>query len=147
MYSYMYGQYSFNWNVKSMNSMSILLILLLKFILFQSNSIFINADELNLNTNNNLSNIPNDQQRAQALAKLMSLFYTSDAFNKYMENLDAYYMLRGRPRFGKRNYNPIKDNNDLMKNDLINNYLRQKLLQKYLIDNYNNDGDENFLRN
>ncbi|CAH8646454.1 unnamed protein product [Schistosoma rodhaini] len=149
MYCYVNGQYSFNWNVKSMNSMSILLILLLKFILFQSNSIFINADELNLNNNNNnnLSNIQNDQQRAQALAKLMSLFYTSDAFNKYMENLDAYYMLRGRPRFGKRNYNPIKKNNDLMKNDLINNYLRQRLLQKYLIENYNNDGDENFLRN
>ncbi|VDP57804.1 unnamed protein product [Schistosoma curassoni] len=94
----MYRQCSLNWNVKSMNSFSILLILLIKLILFQSNSILINGDELNLNNNNNPSTIQNDQQRAQALAKLMSLFYTSDALNKYMENLDAYYMLRGRPR-------------------------------------------------
>ncbi|VDO96828.1 unnamed protein product [Schistosoma margrebowiei] len=94
---HMYRQSSLNWNVKSMNSFSILLILLIKLILFQSNSILINGDELNLN-NNNPSTIQNDQQRAQALAKLMSLFYTSDALNKYMENLDAYYMLRGRPR-------------------------------------------------
>ncbi|CAH8623193.1 unnamed protein product [Schistosoma guineensis] len=123
----MYKQCSLNWNVKSMNSFSILLILLIKLILFQSNSILINGDELNLN-NNNPSTIQNDQQRAQALAKLMSLFYTSDALNKYMENLDAYYMLRGRPRFGKRHYNPIKEDDDLMKYDLINNYLRQRLI-------------------
>ncbi|CAH8627312.1 unnamed protein product [Schistosoma bovis] len=124
---HMYRQCSLNWNVKSMNSFSILLILLIKLILFQSNSILINGDELNLN-NNNPSTIQNDQQRAQALAKLMSLFYTSDALNKYMENLDAYYMLRGRPRFGKRHYNPIKEDDDLMKYDLINNYLRQRLI-------------------
>ncbi|CAH8628174.1 unnamed protein product [Schistosoma curassoni] len=125
---HMYRQCSLNWNVKSMNSFSILLILLIKLILFQSNSILINGDELNLNNNNNPSTIQNDQQRAQALAKLMSLFYTSDALNKYMENLDAYYMLRGRPRFGKRHYNPIKEDDDLMKYDLINNYLRQRLI-------------------
>ncbi|CAH8631737.1 unnamed protein product [Schistosoma bovis] len=126
---HMYRQCSLNWNVKSMNSFSILLILLIKLILFQSNSILINGDELNLNNNNNNpSTIQNDQQRAQALAKLMSLFYTSDALNKYMENLDAYYMLRGRPRFGKRHYNPIKEDDDLMKYDLINNYLRQRLI-------------------
>ncbi|CAH8641183.1 hypothetical protein MS3_00002615 [Schistosoma haematobium] len=124
---HMYRKCSLNWNVKSMNSFSILLILLIKLILFQSNSILINGDELNLN-NNNPSTIQNDQQRAQALAKLMSLFYTSDALNKYMENLDAYYMLRGRPRFGKRHYNPIKEDDDLMKYDLINNYLRQRLI-------------------
>ncbi|CAH8610920.1 unnamed protein product [Schistosoma intercalatum] len=124
---HMYRQCSLNWNVKSMNSFSILLILLIKLILFQSNSILINGDELSLN-NNNPSTIQNDQQRAQALAKLMSLFYTSDALNKYMENLDAYYMLRGRPRFGKRHYNPIKEDDDLMKYDLINNYLRQRLI-------------------
>ncbi|CAH8609790.1 unnamed protein product [Schistosoma intercalatum] len=124
---HMYRQCSLNWNVKSMNSFSILLILLIKLILFQSNSILINGDELSLN-NNNPSTIQNDQQRAQALAKLMSLFYTSDALNKYMENLDAYYMLRGRPRFGKRHYNPIKEDDDLMKYDLINNYLGQRLI-------------------
>ncbi|CAH8560378.1 unnamed protein product [Schistosoma turkestanicum] len=150
-----YGQFSLNyWNVKSMNSFSILLILLMRFILFQSNSMFIIADELNhLHNNNNndnnhhLMSTQNEQQRAQqALAKLMSLFYTSEAFNKYMENLDAYYMLRGRPRFGKRNYNLIEDNGDRMKNDLINYLLRQRLLRNYLTKNFDNDGDENFVR-
>ncbi|CAI2733346.1 unnamed protein product [Schistosoma spindalis] len=148
MLCHMYKQISLNWNMKSMNSMSILLILLIKLILFQSHLILIHGDELNLNSNNpnhnnNPLTIQNDQQRAQALAKLMSLFYTSDAFNKYMENLDAYYMLRGRPRFGKRNSNHNKENTDL-----IHNYLREKFIQKYLIENFLKDTtNENEIRN
>nr|AAP05885.1 hypothetical protein [Schistosoma japonicum] len=144
MHCHGYRQFSSKWNVKLMNSMiNILLILLIRCVLFQSNIILCNAIELSSNSN---LNGPDEQQRAQALAKLMTLFYTSDAFNKYMENLDAYYMLRGRPRFGKRNSYHRENNYDgVMQNHLLNSLLRQQLLRKFPTDNLDNDGDENFV--
>nr|CAH8870604.1 unnamed protein product [Trichobilharzia regenti] len=141
MFCHVSSHFSSKWNVKSMNYMSVMLILLIKAIVLQSNSPVINANE----GVNNLSS-PEEQQRVQNLAKLMTLFYSSDAFNKYMENLDAYYMLRGRPRFGKRSPYTIDDNDAVIRNHLLNNHRRQKLLRKYLPHNGDNEFDDGLTR-
>ncbi|CAH8606378.1 unnamed protein product [Heterobilharzia americana] len=141
MFLCVYSQISSSWNVKQMSYMSLLLILLIKSVIIQSGSLMISANE----TTNNL-NVQDEQQRAQALAKLMSLFYTSDAFNKYMENLDAYYMLRGRPRFGKRSSYPFEDTDGPTKSYRPNTYRHQQLRKKYLSQNADNDYDEGLVK-